>query len=178
MSTEALVFSRAVVCLAFALSAAGKARDMSAFVHGVRSFRLLPARWSAPTAWAVLAAEVAVVALQLSGTAQATVGLALALGLLTAYTTSLGVLLVRRSDVRCNCFGPATRTVSAIDLVRNVLLAAAAVVGVVAVSAGEPSSLPLADAALVVLPAAALVIVVTGLDDVVAVLRTPPRNDD
>lgn len=173
-----LVFARAVMCLTFAVSAFGKARDVDAFVHSVRSFDILPSGWGRPAAWALLTAEVAVVVLQLAGPAVA--GLVLAAALLVAYIVALGVVVARRSEVRCNCFGSTARAVSGFDLVRNGLLLLVALTGVLASSAssaGAPMP-PAADAVLVVCASVAVVLVLVGLDDIATILRTPPTNDD
>jgi hypothetical protein len=175
-----LVFARAAMCLTFALSAFGKARDLDAFVHSVRSFGILPAGRGRPAAWALLTAEVAVVVLQLAAPTAAVAGLVLAAALLVAYIAALGVVVARRSEVRCNCFGSTARAVSGFDLVRNGLLLLVAITGVVAYSAGSAGAPmpPVADAVLVVCASVAAVLVLVSLDDIAAILRTPPTNDD
>jgi hypothetical protein len=183
---ELLVFARAVLFLTFVSSAIGKARDIGAFAESIRSFRLLPDRWSRPTAWAALAAEVAAALLQLPGAGAAPLdlpgaraavpGLALALAMLVTYTAALSIALARQAELRCNCFGSASRPVSGVDLVRNVLLAGVAVAGLVAASE-RPRGLSASGDALVILPAAAAVLILVSLHDVVTILRTPVKAD-
>jgi uncharacterized membrane protein YphA (DoxX/SURF4 family) len=177
VTAEALTFCRAVIGLTFAISAFGKMRDLDAFVDGMRSFEILSPRWHRPVAWAVLAAELVVVVTQLLGYGAIFTGLVLALALLAAYTAVLGFALARRPEVRCNCFGPANRAVSTMDLVRNGLLAAVAVGGLVALSARPPDQ-SLADVALVVFAAASAVLVLANLDNIVSVVRTPLDPND
>jgi Ca2+/Na+ antiporter len=65
-----------------------------------------------------------------------TAGAVVALVVLISFTGFIASLLVRHIDVSCGCFGAnATRSVSSIDVVRNVFLMA---VGVVALSVTRP----------------------------------------
>lgn len=175
MTVELWDYARGVVCLAFALAVVGKARDLGGFVHGVRSLGLLPRRLAAPVAGTVVALELAVVVAMLPGGAWTVAGLVLATAQLLVYTAALAVAMRRQGDVRCACFGPGTRPVTPVHLVRNGILGAIAAAGILA---GVPHPAPAAaDAALVLGPAAATALLLAALDDVVALARTPLHTD-
>ena len=175
MTAELWDYARGVIGLAFALAVVGKALDLDSFVQGIRSADLLPRGRAKPAASAVVALETLTVGLMLPGGTWSVTGLLLAAAQLTGYSAVL-VVMLRKGDVRCACFGPATRVVSAADLVRNAVLAAVAVAGVVAWSR-SPGDLATSDAVLVLAPAVATVLLLVALDDVVAVVRTPLQAD-
>lgn len=167
-----LLFCRIVLAVTFAWSAAGKLRDMPAFRAAITSFELLPARWSAALAWAVLAGELAVVGLLVIGWPVLLAGFALAAGLLLVFSIALGLVLRRSRTVSCHCFGPAEQPVSWYDLVRNALLIGCGLVGGWSSDAAL-RSLSGDELALLLLMALGFVVLVTHVGDIVETLRQP-----
>ena len=104
-ATFVLVFCRWLIGLAFAVSAVGKARALSAFRSTITEFGVLPARLAPAAARATVAAEGLVVVLVAAGDVLAAAGFALALALLAAFSVILGAAVRRHTDVSCNCFG-------------------------------------------------------------------------
>jgi hypothetical protein len=114
---------RAALALLFAVAAAHKLRDMTAFRGTFADYRLLPDA----AAWAVPAAEAAV-ALLLVAPATGALGKAASMALLLAYAAAIGVNLARgRRHIDCGCAGRhARRPIGPGLVVRNTLLAGVA----------------------------------------------------
>ena len=111
------------IAAVLAVAAVAKWRDRSGTVSSFAQLHLPAPR---AMAWLVPAAEVAVAALVLAVPAVA--GWA-AVALLAAFTAVLGRAVSSGLDVPCACFGAARQeAVSHVELVRNVLLIALAVV--------------------------------------------------
>lgn len=111
--------------LLFLASATGKARDIQGFVHGVRSYHVLPAVLVRPYALMLPVLEGGAALLLLSGR-HPRVGGALALAMLISFGVGTGVNVWRGRDVPCHCFGTgAGERTSRRSLLRITLLAAA-----------------------------------------------------
>ncbi len=96
----------ALLAIVFLGGAWQKLRDMDGFVMAVEQYRLLPAPWAPPVAWALLLAEACAGLLLLPLATRAT-GAVLALAVLAAVTLSVAVNLLRgRQDIDCGCGGP------------------------------------------------------------------------
>jgi hypothetical protein len=121
------------LALVFFVAAAGKLRSRSATTLTFRSLGL-----PAPLATAVPAIELALAAgLALEPGWSA----AVALGVLAAFSTFLTRALRRGVVVPCNCFGSASDApLSSVDLLRNVVLAAAAIAALTASTPTMPSA--------------------------------------
>ena len=170
-----LLFSAITTALAFALSSAGKATNLAAFQRAINDLRLVPQRLTQPIALAVLAAEMAVVALivlggLVPGTALLRAGFLLALSLLVLFTAVLISTLARRLSTSCACFGSATKPVSGWDVVRNgglLLCGSAGYWGV-----GAPLAvLPFAEWGLVAIVALIFVLIWVQLAEIAQVFR-------
>jgi hypothetical protein len=129
--------------MVFVASAFGKLRSREAyraFVLWLGGLELLTRRWRRPAAPVLVTAEVAVVILAaLPWTAAA--GLALAAALLAAFAAGALIVIRRKTNVPCQCFGPSSVPLGPRHVVRDVLLCAAAVFG--AAGAGQVVSRPL-----------------------------------
>ena len=125
---------RAALALLFVTAAAHKLRDRAAFRATFAEYRILPETVSA----VVPLAELAVAAL-LVVAATSALGKIGAAALLLVYAAAVGVNLARgRRHIDCGCAGPrARRPIGGGIVVRNALLAAAALAGLVPV-AGRP----------------------------------------
>jgi uncharacterized membrane protein YphA (DoxX/SURF4 family) len=96
----------ALLAIVFLGGAWQKLRDMDGFVMAVEQYRLLPASWAPPAAWALLLAE-ACAGLLLLPLATRTMGAVLALAVLAAVTLAVAVNLLRgRQAIDCGCGGP------------------------------------------------------------------------
>ncbi len=170
-----LLFSALTTVLAFAVSSAGKATNRAAFEQAIGDLRLLPRSMTRPTALAVLAAEISVVALIVlggivPGTALLRTGFLLALGLLALFSAVLLSALARRLATACACFGATTKPVSGWDMVRNGGLLLCAGAGYW--SAGAPLvALPLAEWSLVAVMAVIFVLIWVQLAEIAQVFK-------
>ncbi len=96
----------ALLAIVFLGGAWQKLRDMDGFAMAVEQYRLLPAAWAPPAAWALLLAE-AGAGLLLLPLATRALGAALALAVLAAVTLAVAVNLLRgRRAIDCGCGGP------------------------------------------------------------------------
>jgi hypothetical protein len=146
-----------------------------ALVSSLRQMRVLPDRLVRPTAIAVIAAE-AVIPLALATPLVATAvgGFGLTVMLLTAFGVAILISIRRGTRTPCRCFGTSTVPLSSRHLVRNALLGAVAVLGVVASTAGGQAD----PAGLAVAAFAGLVIgsLVTVMDDIIELFRPVPTT--
>jgi hypothetical protein len=149
----------------FALAVVGKLRAPATFVASLADFGLRRAR--RPVAYAVIAAEAAVIPLVLL---VPPAGLALATLLLLAFAAVIAVTLGRGARPSCRCFGTKSAPLRGAHVARNLALAALAVAGLFAGDHAFAGA-PLAVGAI--LAAVALLLLAT-FDDLVEVLA--PRS--
>lgn len=166
--------ARLGLSLLFGSAAAHKLRDVARFHAAVDGYALLPPLWSVPFGAGLVAAELGVaVGLCLPRVAPgaALIGTAL----LLMYAGAIGVNLVRgRRDIDCGCAGPARRQpLSAALVVRNALLAAAAVATVLP-SGGRPWAW--VDAVTVVAGVGAVALLYIATDGLLANAARPLRR--
>ncbi|WP_182879022.1 MauE/DoxX family redox-associated membrane protein [Microbispora sp. H10949] len=156
----------------FTVSASGKARDPGSFARSLEALRVVPRAAVLPVAWAVVLAEGVTAVLLAASFARAWLapyGLVLAAALLAVLTAGLVVALRSGRRARCHCFGRSGAVVGRRHVVRNLLLAAAAL----AVAPGEPAGFaPTGWFALAVLTGLAAAVLVIAMDDIVS-LVTP-----
>ncbi|MCY1198828.1 Methylamine utilization protein MauE [Achromobacter veterisilvae] len=99
--------SAALACVLL-LGALEKLKDVAGFAAAVSGYRILPAGWTYPFAWAYALAEALAGALLLVPSRQAA-GAELALLVLAAATLALAFNLLRgHRDIDCGCGGPAS----------------------------------------------------------------------
>ena len=160
-----------LVAVVFAVSAVGKLRTAgvrAAFRRSVAGMAVLPARAVGPVAMSVPIAEAATVVL-LVMPSTAMLGCVLALALIAAFTTGIVIVLRRGTRAVCLCFGTTERPYRPRHLVRNGLLAAAALAG--ALLSGHPIDLP---AALIMIAGGALAaLVLVVFDELLDLFGTP-----
>ena len=163
-----------MVGLVFLASAVGKLRGRKAYAGFVAAAGRLGPGWvvswapKAVLAGGVIAAEAAVLVLvALPRTAWA--GFVLAGLLALAFAAAVLAALRRGDRAPCNCFGASARPVGGVHLVRNVLLAAVAGIGL----AGNAAAGPLEPAGVVVAVVVGGVVaaVVVTADDVAELFR-------
>ena len=166
----------AVVLVVSATSKLRSGQALRAFAESLTSMRLVRATRARPVAIAVAAAEGMVVALLLVP-ATRDAGFAGAAALLAVLTGGVAVVLLRGTAQPCRCFGASSTPLGRRHFVRNVLLCAAALAGIAA-PAGDP---PLAGALIALFAGAATGLLVTALDDLVALFApaspTPPPEE-
>ncbi|MCZ7418850.1 hypothetical protein O7605_04870 [Verrucosispora sp. WMMA2121] len=133
MSGYISITCSSALAMIFAVSFISKVRSPAAFgsfVTGLSEMRLVAASVARPLAVAVVALEAAV-PLLLAVPGWRPAGLALAGGLLTAFTAAIALVLRRQVAASCPCFGSSTRPVGRRQLLRNVLLVTVVVSGFV-----------------------------------------------
>jgi Methylamine utilisation protein MauE len=163
-----------LVAVVFAISAVGKVRTAPvrlAFRRSLAGMAVLPARAVGTVAAAVPVAEAASVVLIVMPPT-AVLGCVLALALLVTFTTGIVIVLRRGTRAGCLCFGTTERPYGPRHLVRNALLAAAALAG--AAASGHPTDLPGALIAIAAGVLAALVLVT--FDEMLDLFARPVRG--
>jgi uncharacterized membrane protein YphA (DoxX/SURF4 family) len=163
-----LLMCRAMVAGVFIVSLTSKIRSgpaYAAFRRSVDDWQVVPRRWLAPVAPAVVAGEAAVVLL-LALPRTVPIGCVAAALLLSAFTVGISLVRRRRRMVTCQCFGASTTQVGAAHLVRNVLLLVLCVTGAVTAMTADGTQPTAAGALLTLLVAAAGVLIVVRLDDI------------
>jgi hypothetical protein len=161
---------RCLLGVVFAVSAASKLRP-AGFADFTRTVRaVVPgwSRWAGPIAAAVAAGEAMVVAgLFLPSTTP--YGFGLAGLLLAAFVFAIVHTLRRGAAVRCRCFGSSGTPLGYPHVVRNALLIAVAVAGLLgtAVTAGTGLAVPLPAAAVSVAGGVVAAAVLIRLDEIV-----------
>ncbi|CAM5304619.1 MauE/DoxX family redox-associated membrane protein [Streptomyces abikoensis] len=162
-----------LIGVVFLASSAGKVtgrRAFDRFVSSVAGMQVVSFRSARPVARAVVAAEGAVwVCLAVPVPAATVVGLALAAGLLAAFTAGIALSLRRGVRTPCRCFGSSASPLGPRHIARNLALTAAAVTGAAAVTAGGTAA-P-AGAAVAALGGLLLGGLVTALDDILDLFR-------
>lgn len=168
------------IMLVFSVSAIGKVRRRAAFDEFARTTRTMLSaavpKWSVRRAGlrriagAVVAAELAIPVLV--GVPPSTRwGHGLCIVLLAVFSIGMIAVIRRGVTTSCSCFGTASGPLGVPHLVRNALLAGAAATGLVV----GPVEFAQAGAGLAVAAAAAavLTLLVTRLDDVIALFTQP-----
>ncbi|MCA2185644.1 MauE/DoxX family redox-associated membrane protein [Nonomuraea cavernae] len=172
-----------LVALVFALSAWSKVRGRAAFREFAAATRVLAGSVRArgisdsvarTTALVVVVAEAAT-ALLVAVPYTARAGFALAVVLLTGFSVAIAASLRRGVSTSCRCFGASSAPLSGRHLVRNGVLLAASVAGLVTAGGqlGSPHPGGIAIAAVAALVVAVLL---TRIDDL-AELFAPPAAD-
>lgn len=174
------------LCLVFGVSASGKVgrsafRD---FVTSAGPLKVLPRPFRSAAALAVLVVELALTVTLFAGMAVtarpalapvAAVVFAAAAALLLAFTVAIAMMLRRGEREGCRCFGAKATPLGPAHLIRNALLLAVALAGLLAVGDLEASIEP---AGAVLACAAGLVagLLVTRFDDLTDLFRTPETS--
>jgi hypothetical protein len=168
-----LVGLRSLVVLVFAVSVASKLRGRRAYAEFAAAIgRLSPRPVAAATlrwlAVGVVAAELAVMVLV---PIAASIGFAVAAGLLLVFTGAILLALRRGERAPCRCFGSADLPLGYPQVVRNLVLLAVCVLG--GVGGSQPSAAPEAAGAVLAVVAGALAAtVVVTADEFVALFRS------
>ncbi|MEU4158347.1 MauE/DoxX family redox-associated membrane protein [Actinoplanes sp. NPDC026670] len=164
---------RVLLGAVFLAAAFGKLRSRPAirdFTGSLHQLSLMPARMVASVAVALGLTEAAVPVLLIAdGTA--TAGFTVALGLLGVLTAGVAVVLVRGKPAPCRCFGHRESPLSRRHLLRNGLLAGAAVIGLAGPAGKGTDPAGVLVAAVAGLTVAALIIC---LDDLIELFTAVP----
>ncbi|MFI9030067.1 MauE/DoxX family redox-associated membrane protein [Streptomyces sp. NPDC053560] len=160
-----------VVFLISSLSKLGPSSHRE-FRTSLRAMRLLPDRLTAPAAVCVVSGELALVAcLAAPSRLLVVAGFAVAVLLLVVFSGAIAVLLRRGGSRPCRCFGASSAALAPHHVLRNLLLAAAAVTGAFASTAARG---PLVWAGVLVAVCAGVALggLVTALDEIVSLFRS------
>ncbi|MEU4197253.1 MauE/DoxX family redox-associated membrane protein [Kribbella sp. NPDC026611] len=168
MSDCLTLFAQCLASGVFVVSAVSKLRDVPGFGVTVQRLAPIPSRVALGLAWTVVLAELLTAGVVWYGDGRP--GLLLA-GLLS---TGLAGIAFRATalpvPVPCRCFGRSTAPLGARHGIRNLVLAALMVAGLVTAGADRPVP-PLGGIALAVAAAAVGVIVTVYLDDLAELAR-------
>ncbi|GAB3805075.1 MauE/DoxX family redox-associated membrane protein [Micromonospora zhanjiangensis] len=130
------ISARTLLVVVFAVAVYGKAsnkRSYLAFEHSLRQMSLAPPVLVTTIAKATIAAEAVVVCLLLIPTRWCGVaGFMVATGLLAAMTGVIGMNIGKKNRAPCNCFGASDAELGVQHILRNLGLAATAVLGATA----------------------------------------------
>lgn len=112
------------ICL---LAGLEKARAPRGFFEGVRQYRLVPARLAPVVGGGLIAVELGLGALLMSGLVPTAAALG-AIALFAVFSAALAVSLARSNQAPCHCFGASdVETISPLALVRALILTGIAV---------------------------------------------------
>ncbi|BCL16544.1 MauE/DoxX family redox-associated membrane protein [Micromonospora sagamiensis] len=162
----------AVVLLVSATSKLRSGQALRVLAGSLAAMRLVPPRWAEPVAAVLAVAEaVAVVLLLIPATRR--VGFGAAAALLAVLAAGVAVVLARGTAQPCRCFGASATPLGRRHLVRNVVLCLAAFAGLV----GPAGPAVPAGTLLALLAGAVAGLLVTVLDDIVALLTPMSRTD-
>lgn len=117
-----LAFCRVTIGLVFAWSFVGKIQNIASFVQTINRFNLLPKALHWPVAVMFLGGELAVLGAMILGGNLLLWGFLLAGLLLIIFSVALIVVLIRKIQTPCNCFGSSQKPASIFDIVRNAAL--------------------------------------------------------
>jgi uncharacterized membrane protein YphA (DoxX/SURF4 family) len=114
---------RVALALLFAISVWEKVQGFSKFKRAMRDYELIPRAWVSIAARSLIVCE-GVVAIALVATPWSGLGV---IGLLVVYCVAIAINLARgRAEIDCGCGGTDGQPLSSLLLVRNALLAIAA----------------------------------------------------
>jgi uncharacterized membrane protein YphA (DoxX/SURF4 family) len=143
------------ICLLAGLEKARAPRD---FFEGIRQYRLIPSGLAPLVGSLLIAAELGLGALLISGLATA-IAAAGAIALFTAFAVALAISLARSNRAPCHCFGASdVETISPLALIRALVLAGLAV-AVLVFALGDTGGIARDDVLPALLMAAGLVTV-------------------
>lgn len=142
--TDGAIFSAAALTVVLVVSAWGKLRAPSNFRRALGTFLVIPKGAVPALLVAVPLAELALASLQWFRPLQPAVGIAMT-GMFVAFTALLLRSLLTGEEADCGCFGSAApEKVSWFSIVRNVVLIALAVMGIMAGDGAARGPLPAA----------------------------------
>jgi hypothetical protein len=170
--THLLFFCRIAVLLVFAMASLGKMLELKEFQMTIREFELLPRPWARPVALIFVGGEVLVVLAMLAGGSWLPLGFLIGLTLLVVFAGALFIVLRRKPDMSCNCFGRSDHRISWYDPIRNLLLTLCCAGGLLA-SYSVSQGLIAGEMIVLGMMAAAFVGLATHVGDVVKTLRRP-----
>ncbi|GAA1011101.1 methylamine utilization protein MauE [Acrocarpospora pleiomorpha] len=143
MADYSLLFSGTLLVVVFLTSSVGKIFHYSSFTDSVREMRLLPIG-AVPSATILIITAELIAALSIlvglmTNSALLVYAFALSAALCVVFNLAITTVIHRGSSVTCNCFGRQASEFSARHIVRNTLLVAAAIVGMLSADVGVGS---------------------------------------
>lgn len=169
---------RLLIAVVFIASASTKLvgpTAFGAFARSVRTMRVLPAAWSRPVAYLVVAAEVLSALLVLVPLAlPAVAGFVVAAGLLAAFAVGITINVRRGDRTPCRCFGKSTTPLGPLHIFRNIFLICAAALG--ATASVLPGGVDWGGAAVGAIAGIVLAALVVALDDIADLFRSPAAS--
>jgi len=168
------VMARALLVGVFVVSLAGKLRGRAAFADSVAALWPGSRRWIGAVSAATVAGEATVVVLVVIP-ATAVAGLLSAAGILAVFTAAILSAVRRGQRAPCRCFGRSDTALGLPHVVRNAVLLATCLLGLVGAAAATSAPRPGGVALALVCSAVALLFVLR-FDDLVALVT--PRSGD
>lgn len=173
------IAARLLVGTVFVVAVAGKVNGRSAYrayVLSLQQMKVLPSHRVAAVAGGSLAVEGAIVVLlAVPLRCIAAVGFVLAAGLLAVFASAISVSLRRGNRAPCRCFGASTTSLGRGHIVRNLVLVAVSVAGLV--TALLPGAGPaMAGGIVAALTGLVTGVLVTAYDDIAGLWRSPSVN--
>ncbi len=164
---------RCAIGLVFLGSATGKLHSKAAraaFEASIVDMRIVPRNRIRLLACTVICAELAI-PLLLSIQSTAVVGFALALGVLTAFSAGIIVVLNRGTAATCQCFGLSGALLGIHHVVRNAILWIAAALGGTAVMLSRQADIQVGGVVVAVAGAFLVAFIIVILDELMALFR-------
>ncbi|MEV4253104.1 MauE/DoxX family redox-associated membrane protein [Spirillospora sp. NPDC049652] len=169
---------RLALAAVMTLAAVGKLRSPGNFAASLKDFDFIPSGLRRPLAFGVPAAEL-LITLLLAVPATVTAGFLAAALFCLGLTAVPTIVVARGTSVKCACFGASEVQMSGWHIARNAVLLAAAVLGsVVALSVGDGVPGEPAGIVLAVVSAGLLTTLTVFVDDIAALFRSPAAAGD
>ncbi|MFI6316900.1 MauE/DoxX family redox-associated membrane protein [Nonomuraea sp. NPDC050556] len=168
-----MLICQVLVGATFAYATWTKLRSRTAyreFAGSVRAFRLLPRRLENPAAVTFVAAELAAGAAVVVPSTAA-VGFSLAAALLALFSGAIVATILRGRRVFCRCFGASEHRAGWPQVIRNALLLAASVTGLIGSLVPRPAPAP-AELAVACTAGIAGALLISRFDDIVDLFRS------
>lgn len=136
MVSFGITFFRITIGLVFAISLAGKLRDISTFIQTITNFQFFPKSFSQPLAYLFLLGELGTLVAMIVGTSLLFWGFMAAMLMFLAFSIALSSVVKRKIETSCNCFGPDEKNVGNGHIIRSLGFMACGLGGLVLVLPG------------------------------------------
>lgn len=130
-NTFLLNFFRFTIGLVFAISLVGKLRDVPSFFQTITNFRFFPSTFSKPLAYLFLLGECGTIIAMVIGGPFLFWGFLAAAAMFLSFSIALLLVVKRKIETSCNCFGPDEKNVDIGHIVRSAGFMLCAISGLV-----------------------------------------------